>query len=520
MSTRSLAAVMTLLATSCTGASWGENTPGGDTYVDPQDPLEGEHRMGAIAVEPDEDQLWVVHEEMRSGVKRAHLSAIDPVSGRSKEVLDVSGTTDRRVVFPADDRMILLAQHGSSDQLVLLDTRTRTRLASVSTGAWYHGTRTSPSGRALVVADNNQPDAPLHVIDTTTLGHQVIAHGGEAIEAMWNHHSDVLFAVSATEPFGDSPVVRIHRYDLTGADLAAALPAPTRTWELPGLGWDFLFSYTWISISPDDRWVVFPLIDRRPVDLGEPAPEPGDSHVLVVLDQTTGTLTQVPGSGPVGFTRDSRTIVSYGWREEGPAGQDLWLIDPVARTRDVVAMPFDGTIMFHASRDSDHIVCAPVIGTGSPAIYDLAAEVVRGIAAPTLRLYDFVTRPGHGELWLQSQGSVFALTLAISALAEVDLGGKTAGTINVRPAADQAVIGDTDHATIQRFAMATQTRTGDEIVLPSPFEGVPVASLPTRVAAPVAAYAQSPFDPAYVPSVTRRPGRWREAARADGVVAR
>src|SRR5215813_1063686 len=110
---------LAILLTGCTGFSLGENTPGGDTPVDPTQPLPGEHRMGAIAVEPDQDQLWVVHEENRAGAIMSHLAAIDPVTGETHEVYNVSGTTDRRVMFPSAGRMLLMAQVGDRDNLLL-----------------------------------------------------------------------------------------------------------------------------------------------------------------------------------------------------------------------------------------------------------------------------------------------------------------------------------------------------------------------------------------------------------------
>lgn len=496
------ALAMLVMAAGCTGASWGENEPGQDTLVDPPPVSTGEHRMGAIAVERDEDQLWIVHEAEKDGEVRANLTAIDPLSGETAPVLDVSGTSDRRVVFPSPDRMILLAQRGAQDTLVLFDTTTRSQLASVTKHTWYWGTRTSPSGRALVVADNATAGAPLHVIDTSTLEHRALVHGGEEIEAMWNHGEDVLFALSVTDPLEPTAVARVHRYDLRGADLSAELPAPTRTWEVGGYGWDYFFSYTWISISPDNRWVVFPL-----VEWDENGTDP--QHMLFIIDQQTGATALTPGMGPVDFTRDGRTIISYGWNAAADA-QDLWLIDPVTRARKVVDLPFTGSLMFHAARNADYIVCVPVLGSGPPAVYDLAHDTVREIDTPSLALYDFITRPTTDELWIESAGSVFGLDLSSARLSKVPLGGAVASTINVRPLADEAVVGDSVAVSVRRIDMANRTQVGSTLHIPSPFDApAPVTLAPrrARVAERFAVPAQSAFDPAFASVVERRPGR-------------
>jgi hypothetical protein len=376
--------VLALLA-GCTGFSLGENTPGGDTWTEPPPTLEGEHHVGAIGVERDESQAWVVHEATQGGATRATLSAIDPATGAATEVLDVTGTTDRRVMFPAAGRMLLMAQRGATENLALIDTTTHTRIASTVTPTWYWGTRTAPSGRAVVVADNQDPKAPLHVIDTTTLRHQVLPHGGDEIEAMWNHHADVLIALSVTDPFGPNPTAKLLRYDLTDADLDQPIPAPTVAWTLEGYGWDFLFSYTWIGISPDDHWAVFPLIKHTT------GPDDGE-HVLLVLDQTTGGVSLVAGSGPVGFTADSAQIVTYGVAPQvagQPFHQDPWLVDPVTHARTTVTMPFDSSITYFIS--GAYLIVAP-LAADQAVVRDLATGDQHTLATTSLDLNDFVSR--------------------------------------------------------------------------------------------------------------------------------
>jgi hypothetical protein len=433
--------------------SLGENTPGGDTWTDPDPTVDGEHHVGAIAVERDEDQLWVVHEKNAGGLARAHLAAIDPVSGVATDLLDVSAAHDRRVVFPAADRMLLMAQVAGTERLVLYDTTTRTRIRTATKPTWYWGTRTAPSGRAVVVADNAAVNSPLHVIDLATLEHQVLPHDGDYVEAMWNHNSDVLIALSVTET--PAPRAKLMRFDLEGADLSAPLPEPTVLWELDGYGWDLLFSFTWIGVSPDDRWAVFPLIKHAG---GE------QQHVLLVLDQASGGVSLVPGSGPVGFTHDSSRIVSYGYSAEST--QDLWLIDPITKEKTIVPTGYP-LVSFFPSRDSGHIAITSPVTNQYLTVYDTATGTLRS-TTQSMSLHDFVTRPGRAQLFAESGGSVFALDLAAATATPLAMPALV-GNINARPTSDQLVATDREKAKIYRVGMATHTLQGAAIVLPSPF---------------------------------------------------
>lgn len=447
--------------TACTGLSLGENTPGGDNWVDPPPAAEGQHTVGAIAVEPDEDQLWVVHEEQVGGVVRAALAAIDPETGATQDVADVSGATDRRVMFASADRMLLMAQQGGTESLTLFDTTTRRPIAATTKPTWYWGTRTAPSGRAVVVADNADAKAPLHLIDLATLAHQVLPHDGDDIEAMWNHAGDVLLAVSVKLLPDGTPTAKLLRYDLTAHDFAAPLPSPSIVWQLDGYGWDGLFSFTWIGISPDDHWAVFPLIKHTP---GTPATQ---EHVLLVLDQTTGHVTLAPGRGPVGFTRDSARIISYGTRavDEETSVEDLWLIDPATRERTTVQTMF-GLLSFAPLRQSDHVLVSTALFEDVPlGILDTTTLTLRETSLRGASLRNYVTRSGHA--WLITGGALQDVDVATGSVTRVST-IRPPGSINIRPSKDQAIITATDEPRLYRYDMITRRLMGASIPLPRP----------------------------------------------------
>jgi DNA-binding beta-propeller fold protein YncE len=461
-----IAAVTLVTLSACTGMTLGENAPGGDTWVEPDPPEEGEHTMGAVAVERDGDLAWVVHEEALEGRVRSRLAAVDAATGAVVDVLDVSAASDRRVVFPSDDRVLVMAQRGDGEHLAVIDTATLAPVATAVKRAWYHGTRTSPSGRALVVADGTERDAPLHLIDTASLDHHEVEHGGDAIEAMWNRTDDRLLAVSVDGAFEDAPAARMVRFDLRDADLAAGWPEPELELVLPGYDWDSFFSFTWVGVSPDDRWAVFPLVHQA-----------SGEHELVLLDQVDGSWVTVPGRGPVGFTPDGSTIVSYGY---GPESENqLWLIDPVTLETDVVPVPVEGLMHYFVTWDGNYVVLANV-GGGELTIHDPATgETVQVQSEAPVALHDFVTRPGHEELWLESYGDVYRLDLATAELEEIRLPVDLDVTsIAIRPAADQILLGERD-ARIWRLAPAERAIDYTPIELPRPFadDGVGLPAL-------------------------------------------
>src|SRR5579859_1704745 len=144
-----------VLAAGCTGAVM-PNQPGNDTSLDPA--FNCAHCVGPLAIEKDQSLVWLMHGGTRTLVngttqQRELLAAIDPTSGAATDVLDLSGSTDHRLVFPAKGRALLVDKPATGyERLTLLDTVALTSRATTTQPGVYNGTRTSPSGRILVVA--------------------------------------------------------------------------------------------------------------------------------------------------------------------------------------------------------------------------------------------------------------------------------------------------------------------------------------------------------------------------------
>jgi hypothetical protein len=458
---RTLLSTCALLA-GCTGMTLGENRPGQDTHLDPPGCFEEgceSHTVGGLAVQPDEKGVWFVHRSQADGADRAHLTHVDPVTGKATDVLDVTSGTDRRIVFPSDDRALLMAQRDGKERLVLLDTVARKPIAWTTKPTWYWGTRRASSGRFLAVADNAASTAPLHVVDTRTLEHVVVPHGGTAIEAMWNHSEDRLLAVSSTNPFEPEAAVRLLRWQVSSIE---DWPDADIDISLAGYGWDFFFSFTWIGISPDDRYAVFPL---RRAETGE--------HVLAVLDQSDGSLRTVPGRGPVGFTPDSSTIVSYGYDEEQFGV--LHLIDVVTLAIDEVPVPIQGGLSYFVTWDGNYVVATSVFGNDRLVIYDPETGESTQVDGPHVDLQEFVTRPGHHELWLASRSALHRLDLEAAVLEPIPQAGEVS-RVNILPIRDQLVLASGRVGAVGFFDLASRavTRT---VSLDPPHERPIAASL-------------------------------------------
>jgi hypothetical protein len=377
---------------------------------------------------------------------------------------------------------LLLGAADDGDHMVLVDTRSHEVIADRTTQTDYWYPRLSPSGHLLAVQQDQ-----IDVIDPITFEHQTIATDADEIQAQRDHHSDTLLAIEVSHASSGEATATLLRYDLTGYTASQPLPAPQVEWSLPGYDWDQWFSFTWIGISPDDHWAVFPLLR-------------GTEHVLLVLDQTTGGVTLVPGSGPVGFTRDSSRIVSYGLAADN--GEDLWLIDPTTGTRQTVVMPFRSPLSFAITDDTDTIVCSPT-GGNTYALVDPATGAVRSFDA-NVALEDWISRPADGSLWTDSGGALTSLSTRDAKASGVSVPAAIS-TINVLPAADRALIGAKDTATIWRVAMAERAIAGPTIQLPDPFDAPPIATLPSPGVG--GRYGvESAFDPEYRNPELTRPG--------------
>ncbi len=417
-----------LAASGCTGLSLDESTPGGDTWLE----------SGRIGVDPETESSFVMRATQSGWSTKKTLWAVPP-EGEPSVVLDATGMNDLRVLFP-DAGVLVMGEVEGHDRLKLFDRATLAQVASHDAGVRYHGTRMAPSRQWIAVADNTSAHAPIHVIDPSDFSTRVIPHGGEWLEATWLRTRDALAAIVFYDQFTELAEARLLVWSIAdleasgfATDVEGMWAAPELDVTVPGVSGDFLFSFTWVGVAPNDAQIVFPV-------LADPGVAGGEwTHRLLVLDPVTQDVRTVEDArGPVGFTPDGATIVSYRYVDGTPS---LLLLDAETLDESVLPLPtYDVGPEFFVSHEGNFVVVASPVGGEKLVLYDVDNGIETELAGPGLELLDFASRAGHPEIWLVDAG-LYRLDFTTAELESIPL-GFVPDHVNYLPTRDLLVLGD------------------------------------------------------------------------------
>jgi hypothetical protein len=449
-------AVLTLItAAACTGATSGEREPGSDVH------LEG----GAIAVDHRTETVFVLQtlcDEPNGptceGMETKTLHVVGADTGAPLEAIDVTGLDDLRILFPTGAVLVMGEPSNTQEELRLLDPNTLAERVRTTVDARYRGTRMSQSGRWLAVGDNATSGTPIHVIDTSTnaLETEVLPHDGSWLEAMWLKQADELMAIVFVG--NDARILSWTMEQKVSDDFeteGSYWASPNRDITVPDTQRDLLFSYTWVGVAPGDGLAVFPV-------------RQGDEHVLLVLDlETDEVRTVADARGPVAFSPDGSTIVSYRYVDDGGGGTqpELLLVDPETLDTTSLEIPFTGGPQYFVSREGHHVVVAASLGTEQLVLYDLDTQEMTELDGPAIGLHEFVSRLGHDELWLVDDG-LHRLDFLSATLETVPLDW-TPAHINIQRTRDQLVMDDVDESRLRFWSPASREVVRD-VLLPEP----------------------------------------------------
>ncbi len=426
------ALVMVLVGVAgCTGLTSGENLPGMDTYLE----------SGAIAVDPHSENSFVLSRSADG--TRQELFAIPPDTGNAKLVLDVSGVTNVRIVFPATG-ILVLGERGGSTELSLLDSTSFAVQKTAQVPVMFNQTQISPSG--LLDAGPRRADVPSgepdDLINTVTLERHAIpadaAQGGTMI-ATWAHGSDELVAVVSTasgQPGANSTIVAwdVNAVASAGFPAGDLWPDPIAELGLGGVSSAYLDSLEAIGVSADDMTWVFPL--ARFAGSANPTP------VLEVFDVPTQSVGEVPNArGPVGFTPDDATIVSYRDDSANANVSDLLLVGRGSLDASVVPLPGDIDLpSFFVSHAGNLVLVTQALGTAAMVLYDVDNQQLTHLAGPQVELDDFVS--SGTQRWVPSAG-LYRVDLAAQDVTSIPLTW-TPSHINILPTRNLLVLDDSE----------------------------------------------------------------------------
>ncbi len=445
----------------CTGLAL-ESTPGGDG---PSSVVSA----GGLAVDPRTETTFVMQrapapdggapgDPSVTAANGGPVFAIDPDTGASRAVTDLTGLDSIRVLFPRSSVMVMGEDLSAGDVLMRFDDTTLAMTQRVSTTASFWGTRTSPTGTYVAVADNSKSNAPVNVIEADSLSVHAMPWGGQELEAMWMNRSDTLVAILFDQGAGEIGTGRIMTWSLPALAAGGFATSSDGTWASPTLdvplanvGFDFDFSYTWIAVSPDDTTAAFPVIRNPSTDAGTT----GNDHQVLVVDLASGALHTVDDAyGPVGYTpdgHDDRLVQVRGVVRRHPA-------TPARRLRGPVVVG-DGraerasSVVFSVTREGNDVVVASNLGNADLAIYDITMHKFVAVGGPPLGLENFVSRIGYDQLWIVDRG-LYTLNFQTAVLKGVPLSW-TPLNINILPTRDLLVLDDANSGAIRFFSPST-----------------------------------------------------------------
>ena len=427
MNIQRLVVFLGVLAMGCEGLTLGENTAGQDTFLG----------FGAIAVDDVTEEVFVLRSIRPEGDKEREqqwLVRIDPDRKVAENIINLTGATDVRILFPASG-ILIMAEEDGQERLIKFERDTWKRLADADVPVRYHGTRMSSSRRYVAAADNSaQGTAPIHIIDTETLKTYEVAHGQPWLEAMWANTKDVLYVMAGgltAEQAGDMHLLAFSLPTLLegGFDTDADGFWTRRDFHLTvpnahaGLG----ASFSWVGVAPDDSRVAFPLVEAS-------------GFSVAVVDTVERTLELLADArGPVGFTPDGSTLVSFRHTADGE-GRELLLFAVGSTTPEVHAMPHQGGISYFITANDNLVLVTPVFGQDGPLILlDTDTKEQTTLSGANLTLTQFVSRPEAHELWAIQDG-LLRVDLEAAAVEKVTLDFKPT-RINRLPKRDRVVLG-------------------------------------------------------------------------------
>lgn len=433
--------------------------------------------------------------------------AIDPDSGSASLLADVSDTESLSLLFPENSVMLLgvrdgqpyVRQYDPNTLALFHEQAINVPYPSfgVSMGTSYLGFTDWP---VWDDAGELTTQGSISLLDTATTQVHEIQLGScyPAIEIPGDPDRLVAILSCEGEEVEAEPFIRVITWSLESLetsgfslDEAGLFAGATSDITLDGVSPDWRLLLGQFDVSPDHQFAVLPVLREVVSDTGSDGGE-GDSneeegeqstqviHELKIVNLISGAVNTIENAyGPVGFTPDGTTIVSYTHVEvENDSGEieeldALLLIDTTSFATETVNSPTEGELQYYVTREGNFVVIDSVESTSYSAeesteapliVYDIDSGSMVEIADATVSLSNFISRTGYRELWLVDEG-LYRLDYEAASLDAFDL-GFTPANIRYLSKRDRLVLSEANSSTI-RFVNPADVSVTLSTTLPS-----------------------------------------------------
>lgn len=449
-------APLLLTQVGCGGVSPNEQVPGETAYLE----------LGALAVDPRTDTIFslqtffeptptpsVESDPIESPTVEPtiapepvllsrELYAIRPQDGSFQSLGNVFDVENIALLFPKD-RLMMVGYLQSQPLLRLYDAQTLSleEEAFPAVPSWG-GVTVAPSGSTFAVQDwsdeGEESKLTLTLGSLETFETHSITLSDSSSRMVWSPTEDrLVLSVYTLNLESQLPNIRVLSWTLDALEENAFALDEEGLWlgasvdirleqQLPGKGF-----YSVPMFSPEGDFLIQPTYHVTESDTDGDGDQDLsiDESMIHLISLPSGQIRTLPGlQGPANFTPDGSTLVanrqavSTNANGETSSRNMLVMVDVETLAYEETLLSEDGSSDYFVTREGNFVVIdmEPIytineetgeqeLEDSNLMIFDIDAGVMRTITDSAVELADYVTRPGHGELWSLSGTKLYRI---------------------------------------------------------------------------------------------------------------
>lgn len=479
-------APLLLTQVGCGGVAPDEQVPGETSYME----------YGALAVDPRTDTIFSLQTffeptptpsvesdpiesptvEPTSAPEPVLLSrelyAIRPQDGTFQSLGNVFDVENIALLFPKD-RLMMVGYLQNQPLLRLYDAQTLSleEEAFPAVTSWG-GVTVAPSGNTFAVQDwtNEGEDSKLTVTlgSLETLETHSLTLSESSSRMVWSPTEDrLVLSMYTLNLESQLPSIRVLSWTLDALEKNAYTLDEEGLWvgasvdvrleqQTPGQGY-----YSAPMISPEGDYLIQSTFHVTESDTDGDGDQDLsiDDSMIHLISLPSGQIRTLRGlEGPANFTPDGSTLVanrqavSTNANGETLSQSMLVLVDVETLAYEETFLSEDGYSDYFVTREGNFVVIdmEPIYSTNEETgeqetvdsnlmIFDIDAGVMRTITDSAVEIADYVTRPGHGELWSLSGTKLYRIDYVSAKVQNINTSWESA-FIHYLPNMDKLVL--------------------------------------------------------------------------------